>query len=456
MSPGFVTKLNRILWTGLLIAAAVTVAAYGLLLITVRHKERDVEQRWASTFGPMQEFASRFPEVKKNEAAARIESIVAPLGLPIIPLNTYGDLQRFAPGEWGAISGSCHHYLEAEFDRLDAVIEPMPPEISAFLNRHGDAASSVRNILINEGPAIWNFSLHGSGERPPNQVGIISIGEWLCLDALSCISNGDHSGCLQDLEATWSLEQGIRSRPELVFFGTAVVLAKDRLGVLIKSGMAPPQWADRLKVEPYRKELQASLQFEAWRYWTAGRMAADAAYTGRAARGEGWIWKTFGRLWFRLSMADADAACLDQIEILEKEGWCSSSMAADADKAARDLPKWGAIGKFGVTRMSPSWISIQQLGLELEFARKLFVARDARSSSGKWPAEIPAIEKSDCPGTRWNYSVNAMGVMTLAYSGFAARPKRAGRIDLPLIIRDGQLSGCAQTSQAPMALRRPS
>ncbi len=456
MSPGFLRRLNRVLWIGLVVAAAVAVAAYGALLVTVRYKEREIQRRWASGFSPMENFASRFAKTKKNSVADEIEKIAAPLGFPIIPLDSRNDLRHMEPGEWGAISNKCHRYLEAEFDRPDTVIEPIPPDVAAFLERHRDAASSVKNILVNEGPPFWDLDLAGREPRPPNHIGILSLGEWLCLDALSRLYSWDEAGAFQDLEATWILEQGIRARPELVYFETAAAVAKDRLGVLIKSEMAPPRWVARLQFEPYQRDMKATLQFEAWRYWNAGRMMAGASYTGRAARREGWLWKIFGRLWFRLSMAEANAACLDQIEILEKQGWCNSSLAADADRISTAFPRWSAIGGFGVTRMSLAWTSMEQLALELEFTRKLFVARDARCSLGKWPSEIPSIEKSNCPGTRWNYGVDGTGGMTLSYSGSTARPKRAGRIDLPLVVKDGGLVQCTETSQPePVALYHP-
>ncbi|MCI4398064.1 MAG: hypothetical protein JHC34_04415 [Acidobacteria bacterium] len=434
MSPVFLKKLNRALWLGLAIVLVAATAAYGAMLLLVRSKEKQIEDRWAGSYGSMAGFAARFPAKSKNVAAEQIENLCVPLGLPFLSLSNKNDIQNIEPGDWSKVTGYFHKYLEKELNDPAVCISPPPEEAGAFLESHGGVLSSVKAVLRNEGPPIWDVDLSGGGRRPPNHLGILSLGEWLFVDAMARFANHDSAGGLGDLEATWVLEKGLLSRPELVFFGSAVAMARERAGVLRKSGLAPPEWQARLDPAPYEKEFMSALQFEAWKYWNAGQMTAMAPYASRAARREGWLWKSFGRLWFRLSMADAGIACLDQIAILERQGWCNSSMAAGADFIARDLPEWSASGHFGVTRMSIPWTSVTQLELDLELTQKLFIARQARSASERWPPAIPGIEKSRCPGTRWFYAVNQDGGMTLAYSGSAAREKRDGRIDLPMMV----------------------
>lgn len=434
MSPGFLKRLNRALWLGLVTVLVASAAAYGAMLLLVRSREKQIERRWASSYGPMAGFAARFPAKSKNMAADQIENLCVPLGLPFISLSNKNDIQNIEPGDWSMVTGYFHNYLEQEFNNPAVGMRPPPEEVRSFLDKRSGVLSSVKVVLLNEGPPIWDVDLSGGGRRPPNHLGILSLGEWLFVDAMSCFANHDSAGGLGDLEATWVLEKGLLSRPELVFFGSAVAMARERAGVLRKSGLAPPQWYARMDPALYEKEFMSALQFEAWKYWRAGQMTAEALYTSRAARREGWLWKSFGRLWFRLSMADAGIACLDQIAILERQGWCNSSMAAGADFIARDLPEWSVSGHFGVTRMSISWTAMTQLELDLELTQKLFTARQARSASGKWPQAIPGIERSRCPGTTWLYNVSKDGDMTLAYSGSAARVKRNGRVDLPLIV----------------------
>ncbi len=426
----FSKRLARFLWLVLASAALLTVAAYGGTLLVVRHKEQAVDRAWAETYGSLDGFDASLPRTEKNETARRLEELCWPLGFPLRSLA----LNEAQPtGPWNEVEGDVHGYLEVQLETPSPAVAPPPAPVARFLSQRAGERETLLDLLATAVP-LWDQDMERPPiALPPHRLGLMGLAEWLVADALAQLAEGRSCEALRDLAGARRLTESLRLRPELLSQDAALATARMCAGVLRKLDRCPEGWEPDLLPGAFEPELQRAARYVAWSYREAGRRSAAEPYTGRMARREGLLWKTFGRLWFRLSMADAGERFLAEVAEAQRLGFCSADYPATLDRIARSTPWWSSIGRFGIVSLGRSWASMRQLQLDLELTRKLFEVRAARDPvSGAWPRTVEGIEKTRCEGARWDYAVEEDGSAFLRYAGSVARPDRPGRIDLPV------------------------
>ena len=152
----------------------------------------------------------------------------------------------------------------------------------------------------------------------------------------------------------------------------------------------------------------------------------------KTARNERIFWRTFGRLWYRLSMADISSRYLDQIRGLKKLGPCALDYFGPATETWRSIPWWNTIGKVSLLNLGFYWERGIRLQVDAEFTAKVLDLREARDrNGGAWPRSVPGIEESRCSKAHFVYEMRD-GAVSLTFDREMKRTDRPGKITLPM------------------------
>jgi hypothetical protein len=280
------------------------------------------------------------------------------------------------------------------------------------------------------------------------------LAQWLAVDALAKIARGDSGRAVRNLEASYVLGECLAHRLELTSQIAAVALQEFQAGLVRKLDPVPPHWRGRLQ-EAYNGEpLRKAFAYEAYNCRERGRRVSTVPFYRKMARNERLLWRTFGRLWYRLSMADVSSSYLEQMRELEKLGPCALDYFGPAREIGRSLPWWNTLGKMGLLNLGQYWERGIRLQVDAELTAKVLDIREARDrNGGAWPPSVPGIEVSRCSKARFVYAVKD-GAVSLAFDRVMKVTDRPGKITLPLWYTAAAPTGeaCAVASPRPRAV----
>jgi hypothetical protein len=226
------------------------------------------------------------------------------------------------------------------------------------------------------------------------------------------LRRGDVNSALDAIEGIWRIAQSLAARPELLSQLIAMAQARLAVGLLRKARSPAYGWERRLREGQFFQSFLAAFQNDPW------PAAYDPALAEQA--------ETLARIYRRF----ADG-------LIERSGcaWTRS-----------DLEHSWAVAVSGesdpeqmiVTISSASIIDMlmrsYRLRLDSELTALILEARAERAASREdaWPARLPNLESTVCPGRFYTYR-RASGI-TLAFEG-SAPASDSGGLKLPLSFR---------------------
>lgn len=432
--PGYSSPLGRkairFLLQGILLFLLLTAVAYAASLLVVRGKESAAADAWGSIEGPERELSARFAPLLKNQAASEYEAVVAPIGLQVFHSGAPGALFEWSP--WDEILNDLHQYLERELEEASAFCAPPPSDLERHLAPLLPALVQARELWLGPAPPQWETRPGLGAKSPsPHYLALQLFGEWLLADALEAASKGELLAAERDCEAAWALVRALQARPEVRAQATAMALASELSGTLRKLGAADERWTERLQVAPFLVALEGAVALEGRGYLESCRAIANQPFRGRGARREKWLWKLFGRLWVRYSLAYTSERLAESLQRRRAHGLCGDFPKYEEPKNSYG---WMAGGKNGAPQHRQEWVRLLRLRQNMEFTRAVLGAmRVHRENGGRWPAAMPpSLLATECPATALAYHLLESGGGLLEGSGYIAYPLVPGTIDLPL------------------------
>ena len=417
------------------VLAVLAVLLYLLAWAYVWQTERLVEKRWVEVCGSFPTLETLFPEVVKNGSAERFECVVGAAGIEISHPFKYARSSAASMQKWMAIPARSHYYLEVILEDESRLIPALPEDFVSYMDAQRSKLYEARELLLGDDPPIWDVKIEMLMKSPaPHFYSLFRIQEWLLLDAMIMEREGRHSEAMRDLDAGWILNGVLRNRPELQAQICAINVAELYAGAMRKMAGAGREWGRRMDAAPFQSSLEKAFLYEAWCYREGGRSLANASFMRRG--NERILWRTFGRLWYRLTLADLESRMLGQIVLFRQMGNCCGTGLAAVQRTQVSPRWWETVGSFRQPNLGEAWGRLVKLKLDLDFTRAIIAIESASiAAGGIWPDEIPEEAGSTCPGLKWVYKPVTGRSPTLSAEISQPLPPKNGTIDIPMVFR---------------------
>ena len=233
--------------------------AWGLASSWARGRVREVRARWAADGVSFEELAARYPDEPTNAAAHRVEALAAKLGINMVP-KTQPPLKQV--GNY-SVKTDVAEYLERELSSELGVARPAPRGVFDFIDAHAAELDGLVAVLTEgDGPRWVHESNYGWDAHIANLHGHVTLQKLLAAVALHRAASGRGDDALRVLDASWTLNQSLRERPELYSRLIALAAMKFQLGTLRKVDDVPMVWDERLVSIDDRVALREALQWD--------------------------------------------------------------------------------------------------------------------------------------------------------------------------------------------------
>ncbi|MEG4243031.1 hypothetical protein QUA51_10020 [Microcoleus sp. Pol10_D6] len=389
--------------------------------------EKEIEQDLAA-------FAQRFPKTETNDVALKLApSLLAKVG----PYAT-----------WESFSQELNQYLDAEIAKPNDTINPPPEKLQRYLASKQTALAKLRQqVLINNEVPHWktdiSWILEGDLTAPlPSYLWQANFQKVLALDILEKYRKGQTEAAAEMLEVSWKINQPLTENPLLLPQLVALIVAKYPVGVMRKADRLPAQWQQRLLEHDYRESILTSLQGEylskfkfsqdfAWKYSWSSILEASGASSGILPLFQtepnypptledkilDWtlshvlVWfKPVIKPYVRFCAIDTYHAYKRSLAASRQHNFCASDSAT-----AKDFAWWNYIGRTSTNFPSQTSKAAKSM-LDLELTQKILQVKALAAKTGKWPASVPDMKSSICPGAKWLYRVAPDGSMSISFS----------------------------------------
>jgi hypothetical protein len=374
-------------------------------------QEQRAERAWAETLEPMDAFLSRYPEAPASENARQLRVLAARLGIDLDP-SDLGDTPRAVqPAGYPAIRKSVASYLSSQTSKPDGPYGAPPPEVLAWLSSNDADLVALVAALRSGGPIVFATDWRAVRRPIPNLLGMRDSVSVLLVRALDRERSGDSTAANEALEASWQLGGAVRDRGDVICQSVAVGVDGMTLAALRKLHAAPHAWRTRIAEHDYRASMRRAFEGESWTFsasvngWTP-----DAELERRRRRG---LLSRIDYPLLRLMAADTSLALTRMVVELKAINPCQADIKA-LDEWAGSPSRWNLFGKEEIGGLATGWSSAARMALQVELTQKVLAARELRNARGAWPSELPGLESSVCPGTRWAYSTSGDGGMSLS------------------------------------------
>ena len=377
-------------------------------------------------------YEAAYPKKTSSAAALEIESLAARLGIETAPegravadpddgekvVHLRPDDGRERPDAELAkrmhpTISAAGHWAEKELAEPSARIGPPEEPVLRFFDENAATLDAIAAVASGTRPIDWELDVALRSESPlPNLLGLSRLQRVLAARALLQVRAGDNDAALVTIDGMWRLAASLGDQPYLISQLIALTQVRLVVGLLRKVDAPAFGWEQRLRQQPFYAAFLAAFQNDPW------PVAADPE---RAQTVE-----TITRIYRRFADGLAEkSACEWTRETMTR----SFQVAASAEDASDE------------TIASVAWDSIvdmipraQRLMLDSELTALVLQARAEKAASreGEWPARLPDLESSVCPGRFYSY--RRAGGITLSLEGPLPAEDRHGLV-LPMTFR---------------------
>lgn len=391
-------------------------------------REAEAERGWTTAFGSLEDLLRRHPKRRSNSTAKELEVLAASAAISI----------GLAPRERGSVPAvgssrepkgvrAASDYISSELIKPDASIGSPSDDLARYLEECRSDLDAIESLLVT-GPPEWAVDVSLPEELPsPNLLGQIRMQRILLARALASEHDGRREAAARSVDASWSLNESLRVRPEMISVLMATACSRLEVGVLRKlTSVDDVTWQARLKGLAYRSSLLDALALEV-------RPPSAARAFARWGSPASWLQRIGGLLerpQARVMWAEySDVLRARLVEI-------HAAPLSDHLPEAATRDRWTA-GRIAATIAMPNldnaFLRADRLVVDAELTSKVLEARRLRrEGGGRWPAAIPGVEASRFPGASWRYEASPDGGMSLAFSRELASPYGRNVEPLPL------------------------
>jgi len=356
-------------------------------------------------------FEAQYPRQSASAAALEIEELSSSIGIDAAQdsrAESCDKAERMAPSERTRTALSA--WVTRELESPGEAISAPPSSTVRFMEENDAAVAAIVSAAAGRREIVWDLDVGEGTDSPvPNWVGLTSVQRVLAARALLDLRRKDEASALDAIEAIWRIAGSLAERPELLSQLTAIAQARLAVGLLRKVQSPAYGWETRLREGQFLQAFLAALQNDPW------PAAKDPA---RAEQVE-----TLARVYRRF----ADG-------LIEKGAcaWTQDDLQHSWEVAVSGEPDPEQVI---ITISSSSIINMlmrsYRLLLDSELTALVLEARAERAASrhDEWPARLPNLESTVCPGRF--FAFRRAGGITLAFEGKVPADESGG-LTLPL------------------------
>jgi hypothetical protein len=328
-------------------------------------------------------------------------------------------------------------YLEREYGRAGALLEPPPAHIVTMLTYNKEVLDEITSQLLNnELPqSALNVEADPVG-RVPNLLWSIQLSRLLVVQALSLQTEGKSEQAWSSLHAVARLADSSFSQPSLILQLIGIAEA-NWVPLTMRKMPAPiPPWAlkwpthdlERGMLMSYIAEARRTLRIE-----ETGQLLPLIRETNSINReigreedlfdigiGTRILASVVGRPYVRAGIAHMLEAYKASIMERMEESLCSVQPKNHPPVNDR-LPGWVASGMLGTLTsessggfFNASWKRAHRIMVLLTGTRSILAAK-AESPSHRWPESLAGIASLPCGNLAWSYTLAPDGAATFQY-----------------------------------------
>ena len=360
-------------------------------------------------------YEAAYPKKSVSGAALEIESLAARLGIDMAPQgpsvvdpDDENKLVQLRPDDGrvrpdpelvkrtGSTISAVGHWAEQELAEPSARIGPPVEAVERFFDENAATVDAIAAVASGSRPIEWDLDVALRSEAPlPNLLGLSRLQRVLAARALLQLRTGDDGSGLATIEGMWRLAASLGDQPYLI--SQLIALSQVRLvaGLLRKVDAPAYGWEQRLRQQPFYDAFLAALQNDPW------PMGADPELAAQV--------ETVTRIYRRFVEGLAEKSLCDWTKESLTHSWQVAASAENATDEMIATVVWDSI-----VDMLPR---AQRLLLDSELTALVLQARAEKDASreGEWPARLPNLESSVCPGRFYSYK--RAGGVTVAFEG---------------------------------------
>lgn len=378
-------------------------------------------------------YEAAYPKKSVSAAAIEIEGLAAKLGIDAAPqgnavpdpddrekvVTLRPDDGRERPDRklekrMSSTISAIGQWAEKELAEPAARVGKPGESVTRFFDENAATLDAVAAVLSGTRPVEWDLDVALRAEAPvPNLLGLTNLQRLLAARALLQIRAGESDSALVTIEGMWRLSASLAEQPYLISQLIATRQARLIAGVLRKVDAPAFGWEQRLRQRSFYEAFLAAVQNDPW------PMAADP----ESAPSVETVTRVYRR--FADGLVEMSACDWTKEKLTHAFDVAASAETASADVLA--LVAWDSIAD-----MIPR---TQRLLLDSELTALVLQARveKAASREGEWPAQLPDLESSVCPGRFYTYRRGEDGV-TIGFAGPLPADERTG-LFLPATFR---------------------
>jgi len=428
-------------------------------------QEKKIEQDLAA-------FAQRFPQTEPNDAALKLVASLAKVGFDggasfSSADRSIGSRADFRSSEddrkaFEEIRQELKQYLDAEIAKPNDTVNPPSEKLQRYLASRQTALAELRQQVLNNVVPHWGTDISGILEGDitvvsPAYLWQVNFQQVLALDILEKYRQGQTEAAAEMLEVSWKINQSLTESPGFISQLVALLGAKYTVGVMRKADRLPAQWQHRLLERDYHESILTSVQGEylfqfkflqdfLWKHsWSSlidlhsSRLEAIDAPSGHGLLSllqtetnylypptleEKILDWTLSHVlvWFKPVIKPYVRFCaINTYQVYKRslEASRQQNVCASDSEPAKDFAWWNYISRTSgrtFTNFPSQTSKAAKYMLDLELTQKILQVKALAAKTGKWPASVPEMKSSICPGAKWLYRVAPDGTMSLSFS----------------------------------------
>ena len=306
------------------------------------------------------------------------------------------------------------HWAEQELAEPSVRIGPPVESVEHFFDENAATLDAIAAVASGSRPIEWDLDVALRGEAPiPNLLGLTRLQRVLAARALLQLRAGDNDSGLATIEGMWRLAASLGDQPYLISQLIALRAGPPGRGPAAKGGRSRFRLGTEAPAAAFLRRVSRG---------PAERSVADGGGSPSSRRRR----RRVTRIYRRFVDGLVEKSACDWTKETLTHSW---QVAASAENATDEM-----IAKVAWDSIVDMMPRAQRLLLDSELTALVLQARAEKDASreGEWPARLPNLESSVCPGRFYSY--RRAGGVTIAFEGPLPAEDRPGLV-LPVTFR---------------------
>lgn len=399
-------------------AVAIVLAVWIWTGVRIWQKEEPVRQAWAKMTGKtpnayLQAALQGFPKSGMNETARQLEELTTRLGIfNPMPNRLYDGQRKNFVGPFDTLDAPT--YVLYQLRKPTDDIDEAPTKLQEYLKNHRADLDAVYGLLQqNEGPQ-WETDVSALVRAPvPGLMYHRQLQGLFALDILNKTRQGQSASALQALEASWSVNQSLRRRPELLSQLGATSILRLQVGVMRKMRDVPVEWGQRLEVKVWQESFWRAMELDAV---VLSRYVTD---TNHPLPSPAWfnplVNSPLGKPLRHLAAIEIGELSGEILSLIKSSNFCTVSPDTVLQQIEASRSRWNLGTHYGYTNYLRAWRMSAEGLIQAELTRKILQVKAARNSAmdKDRPRQLVPMESFLCPQAKWVQEVAPNGTIQI-------------------------------------------